>query len=150
MFDTRESLLLTGTSDPSDVLPCTPRERSSANLARRLAGGAGSFGGVGFRFQRAVRRVDETVLVEVDPGLDAANLVRLFEAVAQHGVAQLALGSTICRGRAVGWEPEARCLVFELHRHGRQEAPASHTRATAANAANDTVGVAALSWGAGR
>ena len=34
--------------------------------------------------------------------------------------------------------------MFELHRHGGHEAPASDTRATVAN---DTIRVAALSWG---
>jgi len=145
MFDLRESLLLTGTSVPADVLPLGPRVRPRANLPRRVAGGAGSFGGVTFAFRRAIRRIDETVLVEADAALDGTALVRLFEAVAQHGVAQLALGATICRARAVDWEPEARCLVFELHRHGRAEAPVSETRATIAN---DTL--ASFSWGNAR
>ncbi len=148
MIETRESLLLTGTSHPSDVIPLGPRPRPSANLPRRVVGGAASFGGVAFRFQRAIRRVDETVLVEVD----AKELLSLFEAVAQHGVAQFALGSTLCRARAIGWEPEARCLVFELHRHGRVEAPISSTAVSMggprapqtprASAANDT----SFSW----
>src|SRR6202044_2170917 len=101
MFDTRETLLLTGTSDPSDVIPFGHRVRVTANLPRRVSGGAGSFGGVVFAFRRAIRRGEEAALV----GGDAPSLVSLFEAVAQHGVAQLALGSTLCRARAVDWEP---------------------------------------------
>jgi hypothetical protein len=151
MFESRDSLLLTGTSHPADVLPVGPRVFPGVGLPRRVSGGAGSFGPVAFQYRRAVRRADETVVVEVDLALADAELLGLHESVARHGTAQLALGTTICRARAVGFEPEARCLVFELHRHGRREAPVSHERALSASAANDTARarVAALSWGAG-
>jgi hypothetical protein len=94
--------------------------RPANNLPRRVPGGSGSFGGVAFQFLRAIRRVDETVLVEVAASShpsEPSALVQLFEAVARHGVAQLSLGSTICRARPTAWEPEARAIVFELHRH---------------------------------
>jgi len=154
MFESRENLLLTGKSDPSDVLPVGPRAFPGVGLPRRVSGGAGSFGPVAFQYRRAVRRMDETVIVEVDLALADAALVGLYESVARHGTAQLALGTTICRARAVGWEPEARCLVFELHHHGRREAPVSHERVAAANdtaqdRGHDRGHAAALSWGAG-
>jgi hypothetical protein len=113
--------VLTPSTSTLDGMYENTEGRSSASLPRRVPGGSGSFGGVAFQFLRAIRRVDETVVVEVAGRLEPSTLVRLFEAVAQHGVAQLSLGSTICRAKPVAWEPEVHALVFELHRHGRQE-----------------------------
>jgi hypothetical protein len=104
----------------------TTEGRPITNLPRRVPGGSGSFGGVAFQFLRAIRRVDETVLVEVAAAShpsEPSALVRLFEAVSRHGVAQLSLGNTICRAKPTAWEPEARAIVFELHR-GMGQSPA--------------------------
>lgn len=89
--------------------------RPFTRLPRRFSEGEASFGGVVFPYRRAIRRADDTVFVEV--GDTAASVVELFEAANAHGVAQLCLGSLLCRARPVGWEPECRGLVFELHRH---------------------------------
>ena len=98
-------------------MPQCSERQPAANLVRSVPAGLGSFGSIAFPFRRATRRVDETVLVEVLDLHHPSALVKLFEAAVEHGVAQLCLGSTICRARAVDWEPEVRCLVFELHRH---------------------------------
>jgi hypothetical protein len=88
--------------------------RALANLPRRVPGGHASFGALMFPFRRAVRRADETVVVEMDGAVRPDALVDLFEAAAQHGPSQLCLGSTICRAKPVAWEPAVRTLVFEL------------------------------------
>lgn len=93
----------------------TREHRPLARSPRRVSEGEATFGGVVFPYRRAVRRVDDTVFVEV--GDTPASVVELFEAAIAHGVAQLCLGSLLCRARPVAWDPESRGLVFDLHRH---------------------------------
>lgn len=88
---------------------------SQVRTLRRVSGGSGSFGGMVFPFRQAIRRGDETVLVEIEDHPSA--VVQLFEAAERHGTAQLCLGSTICRAKPVAWEPTGGGLIFELHRH---------------------------------
>lgn len=88
--------------------------RSITNLPRQVSGGSGLFGDVRFEFVRAVRRADDTMFVQVKGELGPASLVRLFEVLAPHGVAELSLGSTACRAKPVAWDPDVNAMVFEL------------------------------------
>ena len=90
-----------------------------AGLLRRGAAGTGSFGGIVFQFGLAIRRLDDTVLVQVEGPVRAQELRRALEDV---GVAQLDLGIALCRARAVGWDAALCAVIFELHRAEAQAA----------------------------
>jgi len=90
-------------------------------LPRRIGGGSASFGVLGFGFKQAVRRADERVIVEIDLAPGVPPLLSIFESAARLGVAQLCLGATTCRARAVDWDQHVRAIVFELSRAGEPE-----------------------------
>jgi hypothetical protein len=96
-----------------------------ATNSRHLAGGDGVFGDVDFTFTQAIRPVDDTVIVVVACERGSSHLVSLFERLVKVGVAQLCLGSTICRARAIDWDLHLCALVFELHRAGGDDADCS-------------------------
>ncbi|MFT3771374.1 MAG: hypothetical protein QM820_38665 [Minicystis sp.] len=84
-----------------------------AGLVRRPAASEGSFGDLEFSFALAIRRTDDTVVVQVEwPGLSA----ELMDWLCPLGVEQLTLGRTTCRARVVGWDTALRAVIFELHR----------------------------------
>lgn len=91
--------------------------RLPTNAARHVIGGHAVFGAIVFPFRSAVRREDETVFVEVDPTHYPVPVAQIFEVVSRLGVAQLCLGSTLCRARPVAWDAGGNGLVFDLHRH---------------------------------
>ena len=84
-----------------------------AGLVRRPAASEGSFGGIAFSFGLALRRTDETVLVQMEWPHGATELLELLRAI---GVEQLTLGRTMCRARAVSFDVALHAVVFELHR----------------------------------
>jgi hypothetical protein len=99
-----------------------PTPRAEATNSRHIAGGSGAFGDVDFAFTQAIRRADDTVIVAVACERGPSQLVSLFEEALKAGVAQLCLGSTICRARAIDSDFHLRALVFELHHAGGDDA----------------------------
>jgi hypothetical protein len=84
-----------------------------AGLVRRLPASVGSFGDIEFSFGLAIRRLDDTVVVQVECPNGSAELMDRLGAL---GVEQLTLGRTMCRARAVSWDDALRAVIFDLHR----------------------------------
>ncbi|APR81685.1 Hypothetical protein A7982_07034 [Minicystis rosea] len=84
-----------------------------AGLVRRPAASEGSFGSIAFSFGLALRRTDETVIVQMASTHSPAELLEQLRPI---GVERLTLGRTMCRARAVSFDVALHAVVFELYR----------------------------------
>ncbi len=91
----------------------SPQHWPLSGAVRRTPASEASFGSLTFTCGMAIRRTDDTVVVQVDSPDHPADVVERFRSV---GVAQLSFDHTICRARAVGWDTALGAVVFELHR----------------------------------